>query len=225
MNKDSLFFNMETYLADIMFGEWRNRRLFFIFEKWKKERLYKEKHMKEFKFWAIPYSVRQLLLIAFPFWVIFFTIIYFVDVEKHFFYIWLGLLIWVIPSYMLIVRRVRISFSETGDIRIFMNGRQKYEGSAELLEYVRGVNINNSRGRAALTMKFPDRKFRFSIFELTGIIAPKENQQVRLLKYMVSVFNLKPEIYQDTFMNQIYTYWNPGYKGDSSAQGYNKNER
>lgn len=181
--------------------------------------------MEEFKFWAIPYSFKQLFLLAIPVWAIFFAVIYFVDVEKYFFYLWLGVLCWVLLSYVLIVKRVRINFLEDGYIRIFMNGRQKYEGNTKYLEYVRSTNINGARGRTSLTIKFSDKKFRFSIFEISGILSPQGNQQIRLLRYMVSTYNLQAELHEDKLLNKIYTYWNREYKKDLSQQQYNKDER
>lgn len=127
---------------------------------------------------------------------------------------WIGALLWVLLAFVLTVRHVKISFSEEGYIRICMNGRQKYEGNIERLEYVRGTNINTIRGRAAITMKFTDRKFRFSILELRGLPILKDSQQVLLLKYVVSAFKLIPELSQDSFFNRIYTYRNSGYKGN-----------
>lgn len=181
--------------------------------------------MEEFRFWAIPYSFKQLFLLAIPIWIVFFAVIYFIDAEKYFFYLWLAMLVWVLLSYTLIVKRVRISVSEEGDISVFMNGRKKYEGSPKQLEYVRSTNINGSRGRTSMTIKFSNKKFRFSIFEITGLIASRDNQQIRLLRYMVSTYNLKAELYQDNLLNRIYTYWNTEYESVSSIHDYNKNER
>lgn len=181
--------------------------------------------MKEFKFLAIPYSFKQLFFFAILIGGVFFAIIYIVDVYKYFFYLWIGAVLWTIVCGLLIVRRVKISFSEEGDICIFMNGRLKYEGNIRNLEYARGTNINNNRGRGALTLNFSDKKLRFSIFEMTGPLISKDNQQVRLLKYMISTFKLKPEVYQDTFLNQICTYWNINYEGKTDNGEYNKTER
>lgn len=181
--------------------------------------------MKEFKFWAIPYSFKQLILFAILIWFVFFAIIYIVDVYKYFLYIWFGVFVWVFICGLLIVRRVRISFSEAADFCIFMNGHLKYEGNIRNLEYVRGTNISNNRGRGTLTFNFSDKKLRFSIFEMTGPLISKDNQQVRLLKYMISTFKLEPEVYQDSYLNQIYTYWNPEYEDKRGRPQYNSTER
>lgn len=180
--------------------------------------------MEEFRFWAIPYSFKQLFLLAIPIWIVFFAVIYFIDAEKYFFYLWLGMLGWVLVSYALIVKRVRISFSEEGDVSVFMNGQKKYEGKGRQLEYVRSTNLNNSIGRTSMTIKFSGKKFRFSIFEISGIMTPRENQQIRLLRYMISTYNLRAELYQDNLLNRIYTYWNADYEGIPSTHDCNKNK-
>ncbi|MFV0418502.1 MAG: hypothetical protein ACK5KT_07225 [Dysgonomonas sp.] len=181
--------------------------------------------MKEFKFWAIPYSFWQILVAFILMWFLLIAVISLIDMQQYLFYLGPTMLVWVVLCGLLFIRRVRISFSDKNDILVFMNGWQKYVGKIQELEYVRGANISNNRGRASLIMKFADKKLNFSILEVKNVLSLRDNQQVRLLKYMVSAFKLQSEVYQDTFLNQIYTYWNPEYEGKIASNEYNKKER
>lgn len=77
--------------------------------------------MKEFKFWAITYTFKQMLLIAVPIWIIFIAIIFFIDMDKYFFYAWIGAFIWIVFCFLFIIKRVRITFSERKQISIYIS--------------------------------------------------------------------------------------------------------
>ena len=180
--------------------------------------------MKEFNFWAIPYSIKHILLIVAPIWLIYIPLFFCLGFEHIHYFIFAT---WALAICMALVfvKRVKISFSPTNDINIFFNGRLKHTGSSANLEYVRGANIANGRSQTTLYFSFSDKKFIFNVFENRNSFTSNPSKQVKLLRYMVTVFSLRTEYYKNSMQGKIFTYWNPIYKESLRPKEYNKSER
>ncbi|MDR1714601.1 MAG: hypothetical protein LBS20_02035 [Prevotella sp.] len=180
--------------------------------------------MKEFKFWAIPYPIKQILLMAAPIWILYIPVFFCLGIE-HIHYFIFGTWALAICFVLIFVRRVKISFTPANEINIFFNGKLKYSGSPVNLEYVRGANIADGRSNTVLYFSFSDKKFMFNILENRNSFTSGTTKQVELLRYMVTVFNLRTEYYKDSMQGRIFTYWNPIYKESLRPKEYNKSER
>ncbi|WP_029905302.1 hypothetical protein [Prevotella sp. 10(H)] len=183
--------------------------------------------MKEFKFLATPYALRQLIPALIPLWIISIVAFFYTDLgSRSFLYFFFGSWLATLCYLYFFVKRVKISLTPDNGINIFFNGKMQYSGSLTNLEYIRGANIGDGRATSFLTFSFSDKKFIFYIFETYGLFAPKVNSQVSLLRYIVSIWELEREYYKDSLQGKIYTYRNTGYaESPVVADGYNKKER
>ena len=177
--------------------------------------------MKEFKFWAVPYSLTQMFLIAMPSGIVFLFLIFSIDTFKYFGYLFAGAFAWNIFFFLVFLKRVRISFSESGTIHLYVNGKEKMVAEPQHFEYVRGIDVNSTTNQSTLDFAFNGKDFTFSLFETRGV---KTTKQQELLRYMVTTYNLQKEFYKKTLMGSIYTYNNPAFKG-VSVTNYNKSEK
>lgn len=177
--------------------------------------------MKEFKFWALPYSLTQMFLIALPAGIVFLFLVFSIDKYTYFEYLFAGAFVWNIFFFLVFLKRVRISFSESGTIRLYINGKEKIVAEPQQFEYVRGIDINSTANQSTLHLVFNGKDFTFSLFETRGLITSKQQE---LLRYMVTTYNLEKELYKKSLMETIYTYRNPSFKG-ISVTSYNKNEK
>ncbi|MFT4222613.1 hypothetical protein [Dysgonomonas sp.] len=177
--------------------------------------------MKEFKFWAVPYSMTHLLLITAPAGAIFLFLFWRLDVFRYFEYFFLGALAWNILFFLFFLKRVRISFSESGTIHLYVNGKEKIVAEPQQFEYVRGVDVNSTMNQSTLYLVFNGKDFTFSLFESRGL---RTSKQQDILRYMVTNYNLQKEFHKKSLMGSIYTYRNPSFKG-ISVTNYNKNEK
>lgn len=177
--------------------------------------------MKEFKFWALPYSITQLILFSLPTAIIFLFLLFYVDFFKYLEYFVAGVIVWNIFCLFFMVKRVKISFSPTDTISIYTNGIERLVAEPYMLEYVKGGDINNTKSQTTISLSFGGKEFSYSIFEWN---TSKSNTQVELLRYMIATYNLEPEYTKNTFVNKVYLYRNPDFKGLSITQ-YNKSEK
>ncbi len=177
--------------------------------------------MKEFKFWAIPYSLNQILLIAIPVGIVFLFLMFSTDIFKYFGYLFAAVFIWYIFFFLFFVKRVRISFSESGVIHLYINGKEKIAAEPQQLELVRGMDIRRTTNRPSLYLVFNGKDFTFNLFENRNIKASKQQE---LLQYMVTTYNLQQEFYKKSLAGPIYTYRNPAFMG-VSVTNYNKSEK
>lgn len=177
--------------------------------------------MKEFKFWALPYSLTQMFLIALPAGVVFMFLIFSVDRVRYFNYLFAGAFAWNVFFFLVFLKRVRISFSESGTIHLYVNGKEKIVAEPQQLELVRGMDIRRTTNQSTLYLVFNGKDFTFSLFENKNLGSSK---QQKLLQYMVTTYNLQMEFYEKSLMGPIYTYNNPAFKG-ISVTNYNKSEK
>ncbi len=177
--------------------------------------------MKEFKFWAVPYSLTQMFLIALPAGVVFMFLIFSVDMAKYFGYLFAGAFAWNVIFFLVFLKRVRITFSESGTIHLYVNGKEKIVAEPQQFEYVRGADIRRTTNQSTLYLVFNGKDFTFSLFENRNL---GSSRQQELLKYMVATYNLQMEFYEKSLMGPIYTYRNPTFKG-ISVTNYNKSEK
>ena len=177
--------------------------------------------MREFKFWAIPYSLNKMFLIAIPTGIVLLLMILSTDIFKYFGYLFAAVFIWYIFFFLFFVKRVRISFSESGVIHLYINGKEKIAAEPQQLELVRGMDIRRTNNRPSLYFVFNGKDFTFSLFENRNI---KASTQQELLRYMVTTYNLQQEFYKKSLTGSIYTYRNPAFMG-VSVTNYNKSEK
>jgi hypothetical protein len=177
--------------------------------------------MKEFKFWALPYSQTQMLLIAMPAGIIFLFLIFSIDRVKYFEYLFAGVFAWTLLFFMVFLKRVRICFSESGTIHLYINGKEKIVAEPQQFEFARGIDLNSAAGQSTLYLVFNGKDFTFSLFESRGL---KGGKQQELLRYMVTTYNLEKELYRKSLTGSVYTYRNPSFKG-ISVTNYNKSEK
>jgi hypothetical protein len=190
----------------------------FVIQKKNRQQI---KHMKEFKFWAIPYSPLQLLILAMPLGLMFVLLLSPVNPFRHYSYTFAGTFILIVLFFLLFVKKVRVTFSETGTIRLYINGKEKIVAEPQQFEYVRGVDIRRTTNQSALYLVFNGKDFTFSLFETRGV---KTTKQQEFLRYMVTTYNLEKELYKKSLTGTIYTYRNPSFKG-ISVTSYNKSEK
>jgi hypothetical protein len=174
--------------------------------------------MKEFKFWALPCSLTQMFLIVLPAGIVFLFLMY---KDEYFEYLFAGAFIWNVIFFLFFMKRVRINFSESGTIRLYINGKEKIVAEPQQFEYVRGIDIDNTANQSTLHLVFNGKDFTFSLFESKGA---KTSKQQELLQYMVVTYNLEKELYKKSLLSTIYTYRNPSFKG-ISVTSYNRNEK
>lgn len=180
--------------------------------------------MKEFKFWASPFSYKQLLLFAIPIWIIGALSFFYIDMEKHFHYLFIFMIFWfvfIVPVFL--IKRVKVILSED-NVQIYYYGRLKYSGNINTLEYIRGTDIDNGKGYTNVRFVFSDKQYVFTIMESNGAFAPPVSKQGQLLSEFVETYNLRKEFYKAVFMNNIYTYYNSSYN-PSMTSGYNRKEK
>lgn len=172
--------------------------------------------MKEFKFWAMPFSLMPAFIAVIPFTIISLTM-------ERFVYMWMVMVLFFILLLIFGIKRVRIIFSSSNDILIYYNKKEKYVGSKEKLEYVKGGNIRASSTNESLNFVFSDKKFSFVLFNTFG------KTHIDLLRYMVVIYDLEKEVKNDTLiglLKESYIYKNPQYNASLSANNdYNKKER
>lgn len=161
---------------------------------------------------------------AAPIWILYIPAFFYFNIEHIHYFIFAT---WALSIcfVFIFVRRVKITFSPANEINIFFNGNLKYSGSPVNLEYVRGANIVNERSNTVLYFSFNDKRFIFNILENKNAFTSDTTKQVELLRYMVTVFNLRTEYYKDSMQGRIFTYWNPVYKESLRPKEYNKSER
>ncbi|GAB6009419.1 hypothetical protein [Dysgonomonas reticulitermitis] len=177
--------------------------------------------MKEFKFWALPYSQMQMFLIALPAGIVFLVPLFSIDRVKYFEYLFAGAFAWNLFFFLAFLKRVRISFSESGTIHLYVNGKEKIVAEPQQFEYVRGIDVNSTTNQSTLYLVFNGKDFTFSFFENRSFGSSKQQE---LLQYMVTTYNLEKELYKKSLMATTYTYRNPAFKGVSVAN-YNKSEK
>lgn len=179
--------------------------------------------MKEFKFWALLYTPFQLLLIFLPVGIIFLFLFVYVDGFLCFEYFVAGVFGWIIIFFLFFVKRVRINFSESGIIRLYINGQEKMVAEPRHFEYARGIDENSLlRGWSPLYLVFNGKEFVFNILNTHDLGG--DNKQRQLLRYMIDTYNLKKVIYKKFLIGAEYTYYNPAFKG-VSITNYNKKEK
>lgn len=180
--------------------------------------------MNEFKFWATPFSYKQLLLFAIPVWIIFALAMIFIDIERYFHYLFIFMIFWfivVVPVFLL--KRVKLIFSED-IIEIYYYGKLKYSTNIAGLECIIGTDIDKNKGTTSLKFIFSDKQYTFLIMESNGSFSSSVNKQVEILRELTARYNLEKEFYKDVFIDKAYTYINPRYN-PSEESHYNKKER
>ncbi|MBD8390306.1 hypothetical protein [Dysgonomonas sp. BGC7] len=187
--------------------------------------------MKEFKFWAIPYSLKQIMLITMPVGIIMVLFIFFTDISyitSHFIYFFLAIFIWTLFLFTFFVRRVKITFNHDNEISIFYYGKEIYKTKAEGLEYLIGDDIIDSKCQSDIKLSFFDKKFTFTTGHTRGLQASKIDEPIALLRYMTATFELKKEPFRDRlFLDKEYIYRNPSFNPSliKEQKSYIKNEK
>lgn len=182
------------------------------------------KNMKEFKFVAFTCPLERLLMFTIPLGIILLILCFTVDVFEYFWYIFIAIFICNISLYLIFLKYVRITFSPSNEICIYLNGKKKYIGNVNSLKYVKGANLTNDSAEGCLEIVFADRCFIFSIFEKRGLIADKISKHIELLRYMASVYELEEGASKTKFLKESIIYNNPTYTGISINEGYRKSE-
>lgn len=167
--------------------------------------------MKEFKFWGLTFPVYQLSFIGIPAFIIITILCIYLNISKHFVHIYLGALLYIVILAILFVKRIRITISQSGTLRLYINGKEKAVGEAQQIELVRGPNVNNPSDQTPIHLMIDGRYFTFSFFVSKGI---KAYSQRELLLFLIETYGLKKEFYKKTFMGTIFTYRNPAFSRD-----------
>lgn len=167
--------------------------------------------MKEFKFWGLPFPAYQLSFIGIPVFIIFILLYIYLDMSKHFIPVYLGVLLYLIFFAVLFVKRIRVTISQSGTIRLYVNGKEKAIAEVQQIELVRGTNVSNPSGQTPICLKLNEKKFTFSFFIGKGF---NTDNQRELLLFLIETYGLKKEFYKKTFMGSIFTYRNPAFSRD-----------
>lgn len=183
--------------------------------------------MKEFKFWAIPFSPINLYLAFISTFLAVFSMFFITEVSmfEYFIPIWFVSLAWCILFFVLFVKRVKVQFTPEGEMLVHFNGNLKYIGDKNKLEYAKGGDINDGQSRSTMEIAFNDKILKLAVFEIKGLPASKVNNQVSLLRHMVRLYALEKYKNKKKLTGDSYTYRNPDYKGASLVTGYRKEER
>lgn len=180
--------------------------------------------MKEFKFVAFICPLERLLFFGIPFVIIMLVLFFTIDIFAYFWYLLILAFINNILFFSFFLKFVKITFSHVNEMKIYYNGKEKYKGNADSLQYVKGGDIANNLAREDMEIVFADRHFTFGIWEKTGAIAGKTTKHTDLLRYMFSVYDLQKGASEKKFLKESFIYNNPRYTGISINEGYNKNE-
>lgn len=182
--------------------------------------------MKEFKFWAMPFSYKQLLLLGIPIWIILGSFMIFIDLERYFYHLFIFMIFWfivIVPVFLL--KRVKLVFSED-IIEIYYYGRLKHSTNIEGLECIIGTDIDKGKGATSLQFIFSDKRYTFIIMESSGAFSSHTSKQTEILKELAGKYNLEKIFYKDVFMDKAYMYTNPHYNPSlADRKHYNKSER
>ena len=178
--------------------------------------------MKEFKFWAIPYSSFQLLILSMPLGIIFIFLFSPLNPFKHYSYIFIVTFILIVLFFLLFVKKVRVAFSETGTMHIYINGKEKIVAEPQHLKHIIGIDIDiYIQNQKPVSLVFSNKEIVLNILELKSF---GYNKNKELLRYMIETYNLRKEFYQYSPMGLLYTYRNPAFKGVSVTNN-NKSEK
>lgn len=162
--------------------------------------------MKEFKFLALVYPLKRLLIFAIPIWIIFIALFLTVNIFEYFGYFFVVAFILNASFLFFFFKYVNISFSSSDEIHICFNGKEQYVGNAQSLEYVKGVNLVDSSASGPLKIAFSDKCFTFNILENNGLLASRTTRHQSLLRYMVTVYGLEKGSSESTFLRESFIY-------------------
>ena len=184
--------------------------------------------MKEFKFWALPFSYKQLLLLAIPIWIIFLVAFFFIKDQffYYFYYIFGFIIIFSIISIPITLKRVKVVLIND-EIQIFYYGRLKYSTTINNLEYIKGPDIISGSTCRQFIIVFNDRSYTFNGMNSSiSLLSPKDTRVDFLIELMLR-YDLKKEFYSEWLIDKTYLYTNPNYNPSPTlnTKGYNKSER
>lgn len=178
-----------------------------------------------YKFFATVFSVRRLLIL----FILYFAVLVgtavsllYLDLDINWKIFFLGCLILAVSLFFISNRYVKIVLSEIS-IAIYYWGKLKYEASIHDLKYVQGIDIEKTDQRSVVKLIFKNRKFRFSIW---GIQGAKVTNDAKLIKMLVSRYQLQKEFYgKRLIFIHICRYLNPQFTVNTTESPYNKKEK
>ncbi len=173
-----------------------------------------------FNFYARPYSVSRLTLIAITLWAITIAIIYYF-VAANFIPddIWKAMIecgiifsvIWYILA-LATTRQVKIVVN-TENIEVYYRNKLHYTNNVNKLIYIYGADIGSiEKGVGATTFVFENRKITFNTLDARYSTSESGKTLKEMLLYIEEKYNLEKKKREDTLFWEMCYYINSQYK-------------
>ena len=161
--------------------------------------------MQEYKFLALPHSLKKSILFLVSLLILSFSLIilFFLTKGNLIVSILLVLSLCSFLFYNLLASKYVKIKASYDCIEIYYFGKLKYKASIDELVELRGVDIDKKYNRSELHLVFKNRSFVYNLWDSS---LQKTNKQTRILRDLVEKYQLRKVLYKRIFPRFNYTY-------------------